>query len=330
MILVTGGNGYVAGYVLKALGALGALAKGGSAAGVRALVRNQAQFARFQSLNVQPVLGDVTNPESLTKAMAGVTQVVHLAAVNRDKGAVTMERVNQQGTINVVNAAKQAGTQHITNLVGLGASPMKPYPLAQTQGIGVDYIVNSGVPYTILEASVIFGAGDEFLNTLAGLARIPPFMVVPGDGRSRFQPIAAQDVAACVVRSLSLTEVKNKRLQICGSEELTLEEIIDAILAEMKLGAHQDSHASAGFEGCGEPDGRVVAQAPGYAKPVGAVGCGQRSDGQRDGESIWPQATQAAREHWICARDDVGKADQPHAGQSGISVRRMSRVSRMP
>jgi NADH dehydrogenase len=233
MILVTGGNGYVAGYVLRALGAL---AKDGSATGVRALVRSQAQFARFQSSNVQPVLGDVTNPESLAKAMVGATQVVHLAAVNRDKGAVTMERVNQQGTINVVNAARQAGAQHIINLVGLGASPMKPYPLARTQGIGVDYIVDSGVPYTVLEASVIFGAGDEFLNTLAGLARIPPVMVVPGDGKSRFQPIAAQDVAACVVRSLSLTEVKNKRLQICGGEVLTLEEIIDAILAEMKLG----------------------------------------------------------------------------------------------
>jgi NADH dehydrogenase len=91
------------------------------------------------------------------------------------------------------------------------------------------------LPYTILEASVIFGAGDEFLNTLAGLARIPPFMVVPGDGKSRFQPIAAEDVATCAVKSLSLAEVKNKRLEICGSEVLTLEQIIDAILAEMTL-----------------------------------------------------------------------------------------------
>lgn len=228
MILVTGANGYVAGYVLKAL------AKSNTS-GVKALVRNQANTARLQANGVQPVVGDVTDPTSLAAAFQGVNQVIHLAAVNRDKGAVTMERVNQQGTINVVEAAKHAGVKHLINVVGLGASPAKPYPLAKTQGVGVDAIVNSGLPYTILEASVIFGAGDEFLNTLAGLARIPPFMVVPGDGKSRFQPIAAEDVATCAVKSLSLAEVKNKRLEICGSEVLTLEQIIDAILAEMTL-----------------------------------------------------------------------------------------------
>ena len=229
MILVTGANGYVGGYVLKALVARKATDS------VRVLVRSQAQIARLRALGVQPVVGDVTDAASLTTACQDVSQIIHLAAVNRDKGAVTMERVNQQGTLNVVNAAKQAGVQHIITVVGLGASPKKPYPLAKTQGVGADYLAKSSVPYTILEASVIFGAGDEFLNTLAGLARVPPFMVVPGDGKSRFQPIAAQDVAACAVKSLELAQVKNRRLQICGSEVLSLEQIIDAILESMAL-----------------------------------------------------------------------------------------------
>jgi NADH dehydrogenase len=146
-----------------------------------------------------------------------------------------MERVNAQGTINVVEAAKKAGVKHIINLVGLGADSRKPYPLANTQGRGVEAIIASGISYTILEASVIFGPGDEFINTLAGLARIPPFMVVPGDGKSKFQPIAVQDVASCVVQSLWRPEAVNKRLQICGSEVITLEGIIDAIMAEMKI-----------------------------------------------------------------------------------------------
>jgi NADH dehydrogenase len=167
--------------------------------------------------------------------MQGVDKVIHLAAVNRDKGESTMERVNAQGTINVVEAAKKAGVKHIITVVGLGADSRKPYPLANTQGRGVEAIIASGIPYTVLESSVIFGPGDEFINTLAGLARIPPFMVVPGDGKSKFQPIAVQDVANCVVQSLWRPEVINKRLQICGSEVITLEGIIDAIMAEMKI-----------------------------------------------------------------------------------------------
>lgn len=228
MILVTGGNGYVASYTIEQL-------KKSSNEAIRVLVRKAAHSEKLRQRGVEAVVGDVTDLASLKRACAGVDKIIHLAAVNRDKGNVTMQRVNAEGTINVVEAAKAAGVKHIVNVVGLGADAKRPYPLASTQGIGVDYIINSGIPYTILEASVIFGAGDEFLNTLAGLARIPPVMVVPGDGQSRFQPIAAQDVASCAVKALSLPTALNQRLQICGAEVLTLEQIIDAILAEMQL-----------------------------------------------------------------------------------------------
>ena len=229
MILITGANGYVASYVLKQLTTV--IATGP----VRALVRDPQRAAHLKAMGITLVTGDVTDPSSLASAIKGVDTVIHLAAVNRDRGAVTMERVNQQGTINLVDAAKAVGVKHIVTVVGLGADSTRPYPLAKTQGIGMDYLIASGVPYTVLEASVIYGAGDEFLNVLAGLARIPPIMVVPGDGKSKFQPIAAQDVATCVVKSVNMPQVVNKRLQICGSEVLTLEQIIDAILAAMNL-----------------------------------------------------------------------------------------------
>lgn len=228
MILVTGGNGYVASYTITQL-------KKHTTQPIRALIRNESQSAKIREQGAEPFIGDVTDPESLKRACEGVDRIIHLAAVNRDKGTVTMQRVNAEGTINLVNAAKNAGVKHIVQVVGLGADANRPYPLASSQGIGVDYLMKSGVPYTILEASVIFGAGDEFLNTLAGLARIPPVMIVPGDGQSRFQPIAAQDVAACAVKSLSLPAALNQRLQICGSEIFTLEQIIDAIMAEMGI-----------------------------------------------------------------------------------------------
>ena len=227
MILITGGNGYVATHTIRQLAVKNEQ--------VRALVRNEAQFEKVRRLGAIPLKGDVTDIASLRIALAGVDQVIHLAAVNRNRGASTMQAINAQGTINLVDAAKEAGVKQIVNVVGLGADAKKPYPLAQTQGVGVDYLIRSGVPYTVLEASVIFGQGDEFINTLAGLARIPPVMIVPGDGKSKFQPIAVQDVATCTIRSLGNPAALNKRLQICGAEVLTLENIIDAILAELKL-----------------------------------------------------------------------------------------------
>ncbi|MCS6773190.1 MAG: NAD(P)H-binding protein [Anaerolineae bacterium] len=229
MILITGASGYVAGHTLKALQNASLISE------VTALVRTERGAEKVRALGARPAIGDVTDVESVRRAMQGAEKVIHLAAVNRDRGPVTMERVNAQGTINVVNAARELGVKHVITVVGLGADASRPFPLASTQGRGVDYLMASGVPYTVLEASVIFGPGDEFINTLAGLARIPPFMVVPGDGKARFQPIAVQDVANCVVQSLRREDVVNKRLQICGSEVITLEGIIDAILDELKV-----------------------------------------------------------------------------------------------
>jgi NADH dehydrogenase len=229
MIIITGGNGYVASHTIRQFKQ--------SNQPVVALVRSEEHFSKVRALGATPVKGDVTDAASLQAAFQGlnVDKVIHLAAVNRDRGHSTMQAVNAQGTKNLVDAAKRASVQHIVTVVGLGADSRKPYPLAQTQGVGVDTLMQSGVPYTVLEASVIFGPGDEFINTLAGLARIPPLMVVPGDGKSKFQPIAVQDVAACAVRALTNPAALNQRLQICGSQVLTLEAIIDAILSELKL-----------------------------------------------------------------------------------------------
>jgi uncharacterized protein YbjT (DUF2867 family) len=235
MILITGASGYVAQHTLQRLSALKAQSPDRLPWPIRALVRNPQRADKLRAFGAEVAIGDVTDPASLAKAMEGVKKVIHLAAVNRDRGQVTMERVNAQGTVNVVEAAKRAGVEHIITVVGLGADPKRPFPLAYTQGRGVEAIMASGIPYTILEASVIFGPGDEFLNTLAGLAKLPPFMIVPGDGKTRFQPIAVQDVAACVVDSLYRPEVLNRRLQICGSEVIALEGIIDAILDELQV-----------------------------------------------------------------------------------------------
>ena len=227
MIFVTGANGYIGSQIVKLLSN-----KGKS---VLAMVRSEAHFDKVRQLGGVPLKGDVTVAAALDIALRGVDHVIHLAAVNRDRGTSTMQSVNAQGTINAVNAAKRAGVKHVVTVVGLGADARKPYPLAQTQGVGVDYLMKSGLAYTVLEASVVFGAGDEFINTLAGLARIPPIMVVPGDGKSKFQPIAVEDLAECAVRSLSNPAAMNTRLQICGGQVLTLEDIIDAIISELNL-----------------------------------------------------------------------------------------------
>jgi NADH dehydrogenase len=56
-------------------------------------------------------------------------------------------------------------------------------------------VKNSGLAYTILRPTLIFGAGDLLLNNIAYFLRRFPVFLVPGDGAYRVQPVAAEDVA---------------------------------------------------------------------------------------------------------------------------------------
>ena len=228
-ILVTGAGGFVARHLAEALKVSRADET------VRGLVRKQDDFAKAHERGFEPVLGDVTDRASVDEAMQSVDTVIHLAAINRERGKSTFEAVNYQGTLNMIEAAKAQGVTRLLNLVGLGADPTRPQGLPSTQGRALEAIRASDLDYTLFEASVIFGAGDEFINTLAGLALVPPVMVVPGDGKARFEPIWAGDVAACLVKALDDMAAVNQSYYLCGPQVMTLEEIIDAIMAEMEV-----------------------------------------------------------------------------------------------
>ncbi|MBN1316196.1 MAG: hypothetical protein JXA42_12030, partial [Anaerolineales bacterium] len=103
-------------------------------------------------------------------------------------------------------------------------------PLSRTQGLAAEALVHSEIPGTVLEAGVIFGRGDAFGTMLAGLARLSPLAVTPGDGKARFEPIAVQDVAQAAVNALDMPESEGKRYEIVGPDALTLDEIVDLLL----------------------------------------------------------------------------------------------------
>jgi dihydroflavonol-4-reductase len=106
-ILITGGSGFVGGAVLDLL-----VARGGP---VRALTRSDASAATLAAAGAEPVRGDLADPGSLERAMAGCSVVYHLAGLNGfclpDPGALTA--VNVEGTRAVVRAAGAVAVRRV-------------------------------------------------------------------------------------------------------------------------------------------------------------------------------------------------------------------------
>lgn len=136
-VLVTGGSGFIGGAVLHRL-----VAEGRE---VRALARSEAAAVRVAAAGAQPVRGDVTDPESLSRAVAGCRVVYHVAGLNvsclRDPGRLDL--VNVEGTRNVVAAAAAAGVERIVytssaaaigspaGVVGVESTPHRGYYLSR-------------------------------------------------------------------------------------------------------------------------------------------------------------------------------------------------------
>ena len=219
MILVTGGSGFIGRRVTSRL------MEGGNS--VRVLARGQRRAD--QPSGVEVVRGDVVSAEGLSEAMSEVEKVIHLVAIIRESGSQTFEAVIQQGTERLVEAAKVAGVKKFVYVSAIGAQDDPYYPYLRAKWAAERAVALSGLKFTILRPSIIFGEGDEFINALAGLVRYNPVVPVAGDGKTKFQPLWVEDLVTCIVACLDEEAHGGQTLAVGGPEHLTYEEILDTV-----------------------------------------------------------------------------------------------------
>lgn len=225
-ILITGAAGFIGNNTVRRLAETGKP--------VRAMVRNvEKAKKRLADVadKIEIVQGDVTKRESLINTMEDVTTVIHLVAIALEKGRQTYEEVNYQGTVNIVDAANEAGVNRFLYMSQNGADSSMPYRFLKTKGRAQDYVEQHAGNWTAFRPSAVFGPQDEFFNSIARLVKLTP-VVYPliGGGTAEFQPVSVNDVAEAVVRSLDDDTTIGKKLDLGGPDVLTLGEIERRIL----------------------------------------------------------------------------------------------------
>jgi NADH dehydrogenase len=184
---------------------------------------------------VTRVAANVVSGSGLVEAFAGCDAVVNLVAVIVEKRGQTFDAVNRQGAANVARATVEAGVGHLVHLSAIGADPDPRFGYLASKWSGEQAIRISGIPHTIIRSSLVFGPGDGFFVKLARLIRrTPPLFPLPiaGDGRTLFQPIAAEDIARCI--GLALERGPDPRVfAVGGPDHLSYEQIVDIIRREV-------------------------------------------------------------------------------------------------
>ena len=221
MILVTGATGFVGRQVVQALRA------GGHP--VRALVRSESRASVLPEYNVEIRQGDVLDPASLSQACDGVEAVIHLVAVVREGRGQTFQQVNYQGVRNTLEAAVSAGVDRFILASTIGATSDSSYAYLYSRWMAEQEVLRGPVPATVVRFSVGFGEGDEVFNVLAAQVKASPLVPVPGDGQAKFQPIAVEDVAKCLVAAYETEASVGKTIEAGGPDHLTYDDMVDLV-----------------------------------------------------------------------------------------------------
>jgi len=166
---------------------------------------------------------DVRKPETLRGAFDGCDAVVHTVAIPTERKQRFAE-VNVAGVAHVVVEARRAGVRRIVHMSALGADPASPYPYLRSKGEGQALVTGSGIGHVVLRPSLLFGEGDDFFPRLA-FSLMFPVVPVPGDGRSRFQPLHVDDLAQALVAAVERPETAGV-YEIGGAEPVTYDEML--------------------------------------------------------------------------------------------------------
>ena len=222
-VFVTGATGFVGRAVIQALRAEGHV--------VRCLVRRGSEHDLRGFEAIERVEGDVRSRHTLETAIAGCDVVIHLVGIIREIPArgVTFERVHVDGTINVLEVARDAGVRRFIHMSALGTRAGARSRYHQTKWAAEEAVRSSPLPWTIFRPSIIYGRGDGFVSMLARAMRHVPVVPVIGDGQQRLQPIPVEQVAEAFARAVVRGDAAKQVFQVGGPDIVTMETLVRMI-----------------------------------------------------------------------------------------------------
>ncbi len=201
---------------------------------VRALVLPKDPFlARLDGCDCELVTGDITESQSLRGLAAGVDTIYHLAAVILSSDPAVFEKVNVQGTRNLLALAAGAKVQHFIYVSSASVVYPQTTPYSRSKRECERLVRQQDqLAYTLVRPTLVYESdgGMEFQLFLRYLMKFP---VVPfiGRGQARKSPVYAEDVIDGLVKLAGCQKAHGRTYNFCGAESLPIWDLAKLMLA---------------------------------------------------------------------------------------------------
>jgi NADH dehydrogenase len=171
------------------------------------------------------VKADITDAESVKRAVDGVSAVVNLVGVFGRQ----MQAVHVDGARHIAEAAKKAGAEALVHVSAIGADPGSASDYGRTKGEGEVAVRKAFPKATIVRPSLVFGPEDDLTNRFAALARFGVLPVIAA--RRNFQPVYVRNLAKAIAKAaLDPPPHGGKTYEIGGPQVMSMLELQKAIL----------------------------------------------------------------------------------------------------
>jgi uncharacterized protein YbjT (DUF2867 family) len=229
MILVTGATGFIGRALVRQLF--------DSGYPVRTLLRPSPRTPRLpKGVPVEVAVVSLGDPRGLSAALRDVDLIFHLAGSEHQGRNATLMSTDIRGTFNLSQVAKQSGVKRFIYLSHIGADRASAFPVQRAKGLAEENLRKSGVPYTIVRSSIVYGPEDHFTTDIARLLRFAPgIFPMPGDGQTRIQPLWVEDLVTCLLWAMQNPDTVNQVYEVGGSEYFTLRQTLETIMRTTRI-----------------------------------------------------------------------------------------------
>ncbi len=225
-VTITGAFSYTGKYATKLL-----LERGHR---VRTLTNHPQRPSPFGE-TVQPFAYNFERPDLLAETLVGTSTLINTYWVRFAHGESNFEKA-VQNTRTLIAAAKDAGVQRIVHVSIANPSANSPLGYYRGKAQLEQAVIDSGLSYTILRPTVIFGPEDILINNMAWFVRRFPIFGIPGNGLYRIRPIYVEDMARLIAEAVE--QRSNSVLDAIGPETYTFENLVGLIARSVGRSVH--------------------------------------------------------------------------------------------
>jgi NADH dehydrogenase len=227
LITVFGGSGFVGSQVVSALARRGWR--------IRIACRRPDRAWKLQTAGtvgqIKTIRCDATDAAQVAEALHGADAAINLVGILYEGGGRKFQDLHV-GVSRAIAEACAAADIRLLQMSALGANPESASDYARTKAEAEMAVREVKPDAIIVRPSVVFGAGDDFLNKFGKMAQTAPVLPLIGGGQTKFQPVYVGDVAAAIAIALGRSDSAGQTYELGGPAIMTFEDVLKLVSRE--------------------------------------------------------------------------------------------------